>query len=97
MKKLLFVLPLLAIFLVSGCTTGKLTDVPGPQENLNSIDALADKIKTGMTIDEVKAVAGDPGDIQMVSSSLVYFYYSEGSDVLQVAISDGKVAEKRRY
>jgi outer membrane protein assembly factor BamE (lipoprotein component of BamABCDE complex) len=99
MKKLILILPLiaLAIVLVSGCAsngsvTGKVT---GNEEG--KIKLLQDQIKVGMTQDEVKSLAGDPGEIQMVSDSFVYWYYSENSDVLQVAFNNGKVSEEHFY
>ena len=99
MKKLILILPLiaLAIVLVSGCAsngsvTGKAT---GTEEG--KIKLLQDQIKVGMTQDEVKGVAGAPGEIQMLSDSFVYWYYSENSDVLQVAFKNGKVSEEHFY
>jgi len=100
MKKLILILPLiaLAIVLISGCAsngsvTGKATGTPEE----GKIKLLQDQIKVGMTQDEVKSVAGEPGEIQMVSDSFVYWYYSENSDVLQVAFNNGKVSEEHFY
>jgi outer membrane protein assembly factor BamE (lipoprotein component of BamABCDE complex) len=100
MKKLILILPLiaLAIVLVSGCAsngsvTGKVTATP----ESSKIKLLQDQIKVGMTQDEVRSAAGDPGEIQMVSDSFAYWYYSENSDVLQVAFNNGKVSGEHFY
>ncbi len=98
MKNLILIVPLIALFLVSGCAskesiTGKLTDVPAE----NSIKLLQSEIKTGMPDDVLKSIAGEPEQIQKLSSDFEYWYYSEGSDVLQIAISNGKVVAEHFY
>ncbi|MEM4248344.1 MAG: hypothetical protein QXH80_03675 [Candidatus Nanoarchaeia archaeon] len=99
MKKLILILPLIALILASGCikgesVTGKLTDAaPGG----NNIEFLQSQIKAGMTYAEVKGAAGDPEEVQMVSDPLVYWYYSEGSDVLQIVFVNGKVTATHFY
>jgi hypothetical protein len=98
MKNLLFIVPLIALVLVSGCAskesvTGELTNTP----EAGAIQSLQEKITTGMTAETLKGIAGEPGQIQKLSSDFEYWYYSEGSDVLQVAISNGKVVAEHFY